>query len=77
MTSWSILPSKNWKLHTHPHLWWQIFAHFLPEILTKHNIKETASKGSIGGPFYLTKGEGTGGGKRIIIYNIMKNLYEP
>ena len=38
------------------------FAHPLPDILTKHNIKETASKGNILGPFYILKGEGSGGG---------------
>ena len=37
------------------------FPHPLSEILTKHNIKETASKGDIGGPFYMSKGEGLGG----------------
>ena len=45
-----------------PHFWWKVFAHFLPEILTKHNIKETSSKGNIWGPFHLPKGEGPGGG---------------
>ena len=39
-----------------------VFSHPLPEILTKHNIKETASNGSIWGPFYISKGEGQGGG---------------
>ena len=39
-----------------------VFAHFSPEILTKHNIKETASKGNIWGPFYVPKGECSGGG---------------
>ena len=38
------------------------FAHPSSEILTKHNIKETASKGKIWGPFYIPKGEGSGGG---------------
>ena len=37
-----------------------IFAHFLLDILTKHNIKETASKGIIGGPWYIPNGEGLG-----------------
>ena len=39
-----------------------IFAHSSPDILTKHNIKETESKGSIWVPFYIPRGEGTGGG---------------
>ena len=38
------------------------FAHPSPEILTKHNIKETASKGKIWGLFYIPKGEGSVGG---------------
>ena len=38
------------------------FAHPWPEILTKRNIKETASKGSILGTFYITKGGGSDGG---------------
>ena len=38
------------------------FDHPLPEILTKHNIKEDSSKGNIWGPFYIPKGEGSGGG---------------
>ena len=33
------------------------FAHPLPDILIKHNIKETASKGNIYGPFYTPKGK--------------------
>ena len=39
-----------------------VFSHPLPEILTKHNVKETTSKGNIWGPFYIPKGEGLGGG---------------
>ena len=39
-----------------------IFAHPSPDILTKHNIKETASKGNIWGPCYIPKGEGSSGG---------------
>ena len=35
-----------------------IFPHPLPEILNKHNIKETAIKGNIWGPLYTPKGEG-------------------
>ena len=31
------------------------FAHPLPDILTKHNIEETASKGKIWVPFYILK----------------------
>ena len=38
------------------------FAHSLTEIPTKHNIKDTASKGNIWGLFYTPKGEGLGGG---------------
>ena len=38
------------------------FAHTSPEIMTKHNIKETAIKVNIRGPFYITNGEGLGGG---------------
>ena len=33
----------------------------LPDITTKHNINETASKRTILGPFYTPKGEGSGG----------------
>ena len=51
------------------------FAHPLPEIPTKHNIKETASMGNIWGPFYMYKGDGSGGGLRIIKYYVMKNIY--
>ena len=39
-----------------------LFAHPLPEITTKHNIKEITSKGNIWGPFYTPKVEGSGGG---------------
>ena len=38
------------------------FAHPTPDIPTKRNIKETASKGNIWGPFYTPKGEGSVGG---------------
>ena len=37
------------------------FAHTLPEIPTKRNIKETSSKGNIWGPFYIPKCEVLGG----------------
>ena len=37
------------------------FAHTLPGIQTKHNIKEAVSKGNIWGPFYIPKGKGLGG----------------
>ena len=37
-------------------------ARSLPDITNKHNIKETASKGKIWGPFYLSKGDILGGG---------------
>ena len=33
-----------------------LFAHPLQDILTKHNIKENASKGNIWGLFYIPKG---------------------
>ena len=39
-----------------------VFSSSLPEILTKHNIKETSSKGNIWGPFNIPKGEGSDGG---------------
>ena len=39
-----------------------VFAHSLPKILTKHNIKETSSKGNIWGPFNIPKGESLDGG---------------
>ena len=39
-----------------------LFAHTSPEILTKHNIKETSSKGNIWGTFYIPKGEGSDDG---------------
>ena len=38
------------------------FAHFSSDILTKHNITETSSKGNIWGPLNIPKGEGSGGG---------------
>ena len=38
------------------------FPHPSPEIITKHNTKEIASKGNIWGPFYMSKGEGWCGG---------------
>ena len=44
------------------HMFGGIFLRFLPEILTKHNIKETVSKGNIWGTFYIPKSEGLGGG---------------
>ena len=34
--------------------------HTFPETLTKHNTKETASKGNIWGKFYIHKSEGEG-----------------
>ena len=39
--------------------------HPLPDILTKHNIKKSASRRNIWGPFYLPKGGGSGGGQTI------------
>ena len=33
-----------------------VFSQPSPEILTKHNIKETYSKGNIWGTLYITKG---------------------
>ena len=38
------------------------FVYTSPEILTKHNIKESSSKGNIWGPFYIPKFEGSDGG---------------
>ena len=38
------------------------FVHPSPEIMTKHNTKETDSKGNIWGPFYMSKDEVWGGG---------------
>ena len=38
------------------------FSHPSPEVLTKHNAKETAIKGNIWGPFYIPKVKGSGGG---------------
>ena len=38
-----------------------VFSHFLSEILTKHNIMEKASKNNIWGPFYIPKGDSSGG----------------
>ena len=43
-----------------PHFWWQFFDHPSLDILIKHNIKETASKGKMLGPFYIPKGKGLG-----------------
>jgi len=45
-----------------PRFWWQFFAHPSPDVLTKHNIKEIASKRNIWGPFYIPEAEGFGGG---------------
>ena len=36
-------------------------AHPSPDILTKHNIKDTSSKGNIWDTLYIPKGEGLGG----------------
>ena len=52
-----------------------VFAHLLSEVLTKHIIKETSSKGNIRGPFYIPEGEVPGGGERIRKYYVMKNIY--
>ena len=38
------------------------FPRLSPEILTKRNIREIASKSNIWGPFYIPKGEGLDGG---------------
>ena len=38
------------------------FAHPSPDILTKHNIRETDTERNIWGPFYISYGEGEGGG---------------
>ena len=37
-------------------------AYSLPDILAKHNIKETDSKGNIWGLFYIPEFKGSGGG---------------
>ena len=37
-------------------------AHLLPDIPTKHNVKETASKGNIRGAIYVPNFEGLSGG---------------
>ena len=52
-----------------------IFFHFLSEILTRHNKKETVIKGKIWGPFYIPKGEGLGGGYIIRKYYVIKKVY--
>ena len=39
-----------------------VFAHPSPDILNKHNIKETANKRNIWSPLYIPKDEGSGGG---------------
>ena len=54
--------AKNYNDRLITHFWWQFFAHFLSEIMTKHNIKETAIKGNIWGPSYIPKGLVLGGG---------------
>ena len=56
------MPSETGDNGLIPHYWWQFFAHPLPEIPTTHNIQETASKGNIWVSFYMSKGEGSGGG---------------
>ena len=38
------------------------FRHPSPDIQTKHNITETASKGNIWSPSYIPQGEDSGGG---------------
>ena len=57
-TSWARLLIKTGDNILITHFWWKFFAHPLPEILTKNNIKETFSKGNIWGQFYTTRGEG-------------------
>ena len=49
-----------------------IFAHPSPDILTKHNRKETASKRNIWGPFYITKRECSDGDQIRRKYSTMK-----
>ena len=56
------IAEKKWQWKTHSAFRVVVFAHFFPEILIKHNIKETSSKGNIWGPFYTPKGEGSGVG---------------
>ena len=60
-TPWAIFPSETYN-GLIPHFWWRFLAHPSPKILTKQNIKETANEGNILDPFYMSKGEGLGGG---------------
>ena len=61
MIPWEIFLSETDDNGLIPHFWWNFFAHFLPEIPTKHNINEFDIKGNIWGPFYIPKGDGLGG----------------
>ena len=62
MTPWARFQSKTGDNGLIPYFWWNFFTHPLPKILTKRNIKEADRKGNIWGTFYVTKGEGLGGG---------------
>ena len=52
-----------------------VLAHPLPEILTKHNIKEADSKVNIWGPFYTPKGSGLEGWLKNKKISCHKNLF--
>ena len=53
---------KKWRRRTYSNFLWHLLPNPLLEILTKHNIKESASKDNIWGTFYILKGEGLGSG---------------
>ena len=57
-----ILEQKLATIHSFNVFGGSFFAHPSPEILTKHNMKETSSKGKIWGSFYITKCESSDGG---------------
>ena len=71
------ISEQNWRQLIHYEFLLSVFTHPLPEILTKYNIKETASKGNFWGPFYKSKGE-IFGGSQIIIKSLHENhIYDP
>ena len=51
------------------------FSHFFCYLLIKHNVGEVFSKYNIWGTFYMPKGNASGGGKMIIKYYVMENIY--
>ena len=57
-----ITKRKKWRRCNHSTSDGNYFALTLPGIMTKYNIKETASKGNIWFPFYMSKGEDLDGG---------------